>query len=182
MHGPLQFILNASIFFTFGDSDYTARVLYAIMGTVLIALPICLRNHLGRIGTVLISLGLMISPCMLYFSRFARNDILMAVWTFGLVICMWRYFDSGRNRYLYISSGLLALLFASKETAFIVTIVMGSYLVFSILLTRISFRLDSNSKPFTLQGLSPPQAITLGMKTIAKAIFIGGFDFPRRQI
>lgn len=182
MHGPLQFILNASIFFTFGDSDYTARVLYAIMGTVLIGLPICLRNHLGRIGTVLISLGLMISPCMLYFSRFARNDILMAVWTFGLVICMWRYFDSGRNRYLYVSSGLLALLFASKETAFIVTIVMGSYLVFSILLTRISFKLDSNSKPFTLQGLSPPQAITLGVKTIAKAIFIGGSDFPRRQI
>ena len=35
------------------------------------------------------------SPAMLYYSRFARNDILMAVWALGIVIAMWRYLDEG---------------------------------------------------------------------------------------
>ena len=31
MHGPFQFEANAAIFFAFGDSDYTSRLLYAVL-------------------------------------------------------------------------------------------------------------------------------------------------------
>ena len=65
---------------------------------------------------------------MLYFSRFSRNDILMAVWTLGLVVVMWRYLDERKNRYLYVGSGLLALAFATKESAYIITFILGMYL------------------------------------------------------
>ncbi len=33
MHGPFQFHANAFIFFLFGDSDYTARLIYSLYGT-----------------------------------------------------------------------------------------------------------------------------------------------------
>ena len=39
MHGPLQFEATAAIFLLFGDSDYTSRLLYALAGVALVALP-----------------------------------------------------------------------------------------------------------------------------------------------
>ena len=129
MHGPLQFEANAAIFALLGDSEFTARLLYAVMGTALIALPALFRNRLGRYGALVVSALLVVSPAMLYFSRFARNDILMAAWALGLVICMWRYFDEGKNRYLYISSALLALTFATKESAYLLVGTLGLWCV-----------------------------------------------------
>ena len=128
MHGPFQFEATAVIFFIFGDSDYTSRLLYAIAGTALVALPILFRSRLGNLGAVFTSVMLAFSPALLYFSRFARNDILMAVWVFGIVICMWRYIDEGRHRYIYIAAALLALAFASKETAYLITALLGLFL------------------------------------------------------
>ena len=79
MHGPFQFEANAALFFVFGDSDVTARLLYAVMGAALIAMPLLLRWRLGRLGALFSAALLTASPTILYFSRFARNDILMAV-------------------------------------------------------------------------------------------------------
>ncbi len=129
MHGPFQFHVNSFIFFIFGDSDYTARLAYAIFGTVLVVLPFFFRKRLGNIGTLMVATLLTFSPAMLYFSRFARNDILMAVWTLGLVIAIWRYMDERKNRYLYLTAGLLAAAFSTKETVFIIVAVMGSFLL-----------------------------------------------------
>ena len=137
MHGPLQFELNAAIFFIFGDSDYTSRLLYAIAGTVLVALPFFFRDRLGRLGALFTSIMLAFSPALLYFSRFSRNDILMAVWALGLVICMWRYIDEGKNRYVYFAAGLLALAFASKETSYLITALLGLFLVLWILVRNM---------------------------------------------
>ena len=137
MHGPLQFELNAAIFFILGDSDYTSRLLYAVAGTVLVMLPIFFRSRLGRPGAFFTSVMLAFSPALLYFSRFARNDILMAVWALGLVICMWRYIDEGRHRYIYIAAGLLALAFASKETSYLITAMFGLFLTLWILYKNV---------------------------------------------
>ena len=47
----------------------------------------------------------------------------------GLVIAMWRYLDSGRSRYLYIASALLALAFATKENAYFIAGCLGLFLL-----------------------------------------------------
>ena len=133
MHGPLQFEANAAIFLIFGDSDYTSRLLYAIAGTVLVALPIFFRSRLGKLGALFTSVMLAFSPALLYFSRFARNDILMAVWVLGLIICMWRYIDEGRERYIYIAAALLAFAFASKETSYLFTAMFGLFVAMWVL-------------------------------------------------
>ncbi len=155
MHGPLQFEVNAALFFALGDSEVTARVLYALMGTVLILMPFLFRSRLGRLGALFAAALLTFSPAMLYYSRFARNDILMAVWTFGLVICMWRYFDEGRHRYLYIAAALLALMFATKESAYMVVGMMGLW----CFLMAVHPSLSRAWANIEAQGVSPPVAL-----------------------
>ena len=155
MHGPFQMEATAGLFFLFGDDDYTARLLYAIAGTALVLMPLLFRSRLGNWGALFTSMMLAFSPAMLYYSRFARNDILMAVWALGIVIAMWRYLDEdakgseeepaaletddeeaadpppkmGKAIYLYITAALLAFAFASKESAYLITGTMGLYLV-----------------------------------------------------
>ena len=155
MHGPFQMEATAAAFFIFGDSDFTARLLYAIAGTVLVGLPYFLRARLGNLGALFVSTMLAFSPAVLYFSRFARNDILIAVWTLGLVVCMWRYIDEGRHRYLYMAAAVLALAFATKETAYIVTTTLGLYLAAAVVAQNWS----AIRQGITVGEASPPVAI-----------------------
>ena len=39
LHGPLRFYLTAAMYTLFGDSDFTARLAPALMGTSMVALP-----------------------------------------------------------------------------------------------------------------------------------------------
>jgi len=127
MHGPFQFFGRAFFYVLFGVGDYSARMLDATAGTALIGLPFLFRNRLGRTGALAAAAFLALSPTMLYFSRFARGDIHMAVWTLGLVICIWRYVDDGRRHWLYLTAGLLALSFATKEVTYLN---VGVFLIF----------------------------------------------------
>ena len=127
-HGPFQFFATALVFVLFGDSDFTARMLPALFGAALAALPFFFRGHLGRAGALATSLMLALSPTLLYFSRFARNDIYIALFAFGLVICIWRYLAEGRRLYLYLTAALLALSFAAKEVTFITVGILLVYL------------------------------------------------------
>ena len=128
-HGPFQFHGMAAVYFLLGDSDYTTRLLHALFGTVLVLIPIFLRKQLGRAGAMATALMLAFSPMMLFYSRYARNDIFMAVWMLGLVALLWRYLEEGKPRYLYMSAAVLAFAFATKETTFIFVAILGSYLL-----------------------------------------------------
>ena len=125
MHGPFQIELTALVMRILGDTDFTARLAYVIFGSALVGLPYFLRDYLGRTGAIFTSVMLMLSPALLYFSRFGRNDILMAFWAVALFILLWRYIHRSENRYLYLAAAVLAFMFATKETAYIVTLVFG---------------------------------------------------------
>ncbi len=127
MHGPFQVHFTALIFKIFGDSDFIARLGYAFFGAALVGLPYFLRGYLGRAGALTVSLLLVVSPTLLYFSRFGRNEIIMAFWAVALLILMWRYLNEGKNRYLYLASAVLALAFATKETAYILVLIFGAF-------------------------------------------------------
>ncbi len=163
MHGPFQFHMNALLFFLLGDTDTIARIGYAMFGTALVAMPWFLRSWLGRTGGMVAAVLLTFSPTILYFSRFARNDIIMAVMTLGIVIVMWRYLGGKQPRYIYILAGLLALAFASKETVYLLVIAMSLFLMFlslddikGVILGRIR-----------LSQISPPAALLLIFVTMS---------------
>ena len=125
MHGPFQIEMTAVIFTIFGDTDFTARMGYAIFGTALVALPYFLRDHIGRHGAIVAAVMLSLSPVLLYFSRFGRNDIIMVFWAVALFTLMWRYLHGGRRVHLYAGSAVLALMFATKETGYLLVAIFG---------------------------------------------------------
>jgi len=90
-------------------------------------MPLLLRHRLGRTGALLAAAFIALSPTMLYFSRFAREDIHATFWMLALVVCLWRYLDEGRPHWLYLAAGALALGFATKETTYLN---VGVFLIF----------------------------------------------------
>ena len=163
MHGPFKFEASALLYFLFGDSNYTSRVLSAIFGTGLIALPLLLRGYLGRYGAMLASLLLALSPTLLYYSRFARDDIYIAFWNLVLFISLWRYEHTYDKRYLYIISAVLALSFATKEDTYITIAIFGLYL-FATSVRELVSRIP---KGMDFTDLSPRASATLLIGTLA---------------
>ena len=128
MHGPFQFHAMAATFKIFGESDFTARIPAAMIGTLIVLTPLLLRRWLGGLGTLLAALLLALSPALLYYSRFAREDIHIALWTVLMVIAVWRYRDDGRDRWLVLLAAGLALGLATKESVYLTAAVLLLYL------------------------------------------------------
>ena len=162
IHGPLQFFLNSAVFAIFWDSDYTVRISYVIFGVILVGLPYFFRDYIGRTGALLAAVMLAFSPALFYFSRYSRNDIYMAVFALGLAIFMWRYIQEGKNRYLYMASAVLALAFASKETAYIIVATFGLFL---LVLAVSDLRSGAMSR-FSLSSLTRPGVFLLLLITL----------------
>jgi predicted membrane-bound mannosyltransferase/sugar lactone lactonase YvrE len=132
MHGPFLFHSTALMYFLFGDSDFTARVFQAVVGTGLIALPFFFRKQLGTVGWITAALFLAFSPSILYYSRFARNEVYILFAQLAIVICMFRYMQEQKPRYLYIIAGMLCWQFVSKEVSFINAAILMGYLAFMV--------------------------------------------------
>jgi len=119
MHGPLQFHLLAIAFNLFGDSDFTARIPAALASVASVILIWQYRRYLGKAGTLITAGLLVISPFMLYFGRYARNEAIVALLGLFSLWGILRYLDTSQKKYLYILSAVFALHFTTKETAFI---------------------------------------------------------------
>jgi len=129
MHGMFLFHSIATSFFLVGDSDFSMRLSMALFGTGLILVPLILKPRIGQFGALAAGVLLAFSPSLFYYSRFARNDIFMAVFALALVGVMWRYIDERRNRWLYIGAAIIALGFTTKETQYITVALLGAFLV-----------------------------------------------------
>jgi uncharacterized protein (TIGR03663 family) len=132
LHGPLRFYLTAGSYLLFGDSDFTARLAPALMGTLMIALLYGLREQLGRFAAFAAAALLAVGPSYLYFSRFAREDIYIAAITLAMLVVAFRFFDRPRRGHPAMFGALLALSFATKESTFITVFVAGSFFLLAI--------------------------------------------------
>ncbi len=132
MHGPFLFHINALAYFLFGVSDYTARIMPALFGVTLIFLPLFLRRWLGRAGTLATSFMFVISPVMLYRSRTLRHDIFVATWTLLMVVALFQYLHTWRNRWLYVGAAAVALALSTKEVAYIHGFIGVTFLIIAM--------------------------------------------------
>lgn len=127
-HGPLYYHVQGLFFLVFGDSDYTSRLSAAVFGMGIVALPLLLRKRLGRVGTFAAVAFIAFSPTLVYYSRFFREDIYMALFTLLTVISTWRYLDEGRERWLYVFAAAFVGAVLVKEGAFLTFAVFLIYL------------------------------------------------------
>ncbi len=144
-HGPFLFHATALSYYLFGDNDFSARLVVALLGIVLVALPYALRRWLGRTGALVTSFLFLISPSILYYSRYIRHDIPVIVWSLVAVSAIFHYleagqrgvpfgdqrprFTKGRTLWLMVLAAALSLMFATKEVAFIYIAIFGVFLV-----------------------------------------------------
>ena len=143
MHGPLLFHLICGSFLIFGDSEFTARLPSVIAGVVLVFSPILLKDQLGKVGVLAASLFLTISPSLLYYSRFARNDLLVCLATVLVFVSAWKIIQKGNSSskisegndfsmwYVVLSLSLSSL-FLLKELSYIVAALLLLYLNFAL--------------------------------------------------
>ncbi len=119
-HGPFQFHLLALSYFLLGDSDFSARVpsvLFSIATVVFVIFGF--RRYLGKIGALLAGVFFLISPYMLFYGRYTRNESFVALFGVITLYAILRYLDKGENSALYLLTAAISLHFATKETAFI---------------------------------------------------------------
>ena len=136
LHGPFQFHFIALVYKISqllgaadnGVNTTTVRILAATLGTAIVALPFFLRDYLGKVGAWLACFLLAVSPSMVYFSRFAREDIYMAFFTLLMVVGIARYVHTRKMRWLVITAAGFSFSYATKEATFLTILVFGSFL------------------------------------------------------
>ncbi len=164
MHGPLQFhLLNAS-YQLLGVTDFTARIPAALCGVLSIALVWLLRKDLGKVGTF-VAMGLfLISPYLLFYSRYVRNEALLMPIAILTLWSILRYFQTEDKQYLLWLTVVSALNFTIKETAFFYTaqaMVFAGF-VFLIRADQRKWALEARRKNYYLLLMGTVVAIMLG--------------------
>ena len=121
MHGPFQFHIISLIYFLFGVSDFTARIPTVLFSIGIVWMIWYWRRYLGTWGMLVAALLMVISPYMLYYGRYVRNESFVGFSGVVLLYAILRYMESGEKKYLYFVTLATLLHFTSKETAFIYT-------------------------------------------------------------
>jgi len=138
MHGPLLVHFIALSYFLFGANDFTSRIPAAVAGILTIWAVWYWRRYLGKAGAIAAALLLLISPYALFYARYARQEATIVLLGILMLYSVLRYLETGSPRYLYLLSGVLALHFTEKATAFIYSAQMLIYLgvYFVVRITR----------------------------------------------
>lgn len=135
-HGPLQFHLIGLTYFLFGDNDTTSRIPAALFSVATVYFAWHYRRYLGRAGAIVAALLFTISPYMLYYGRYARNEAFVALFGAVTIWAILRYIETGKPRYLYWLTLATVLHFTAKETSFIyhaqALLFLALYLIFRI--------------------------------------------------
>ena len=140
-HGPLLYHLTAFAFMLFGDNNVSGRLPNALIGIVLVALPYFFRKWLGRKGALATMAMLLISPAVMYYSRFNRHDIYVELFVVLIALAIFKYFETRRDMWLYATAAFLALAFTAMETTFIFAAIFAVFLcghfTFQVLRPRV---------------------------------------------
>ena len=133
MHGPILFHMTALNYFLFGDNDFTARIYPAVLGILMVMFPLLFRRWIGRWGALLASIMFLISPLILFYNRYIREDTPSIFFTLVMVYCIFMYLNGPTHlhrkaRWLYIFSAAMLGSMATKEVSFMYLAIFFSIL------------------------------------------------------
>ncbi|MFT5194483.1 MAG: sugar lactone lactonase YvrE [Cellvibrionaceae bacterium] len=168
MHGPFLFHVTAFSYWMFGANDFTARIPVAIFGVLLVFIPWFMRSWIGRTGAIFAGIILLISPYSLYYSRYIRHDVYVIVWALIIMVGMFHYFRHRDDRSIYWIAAGLALMFATKEVAFIYAAIFGGFIVL-----RLLFKIGSADWFLkTIFSISFPTVLLVGGVVLFSGAFV----------
>jgi len=117
IHGPFLPHVNGIVFDLLGPSDFAMRLVVALVGGLLPLAAWLYRDHLRGTEMVAVGVFLAANPVLLYYSRFMRNDLLLAAFMLTALDLFLRALSTGKARYLYAGALPFALAFTTKENS-----------------------------------------------------------------
>ncbi|MFB6218801.1 MAG: flippase activity-associated protein Agl23, partial [Halobacteriaceae archaeon] len=119
IHGPFLPHVNGVLFSFVPPSDFSMRLVVAVVGGLLPLVAWLFRERLRDAEVVALGLLLAANPILLYYSRFMRNDLLVAAFMLAALGLYVRAYDERDARYLYAGTLPFALAFTAKELALV---------------------------------------------------------------
>lgn len=170
-HGPFQIEVVASSYFLFGGSDWASRIPAALFGVAAVMLILLFRRWIGRSGALAAGLLMTISPYMVYYSRYVRNESFVVVWALLMFYAVGRYLESRESRWLYLLAVVTTLHYATKETAYIY---IGLMIIF--LAAHLQFRLFRERDPLEegRRNYLVLSTIGIALALVAVVFFLAG--------
>ena len=102
--GPLLYTLpTALVFKFFGTSEFTARLIPALAGIILMLLPLFVRKRFGRGNVMALMLVLALDPVLLFWSKRADAVIPAAALTGAALLCAERKKPAGALAFFLIA-------------------------------------------------------------------------------
>ncbi|HUN23208.1 MAG TPA: TIGR03663 family protein [Anaerolineales bacterium] len=145
MHGPVQFHLLALSYTLFGDSDFSAHAPAAIFGVATVLLCWFFRPHIGKLGAFLAGLMMTISPYLLYYSRYVRNESFVAFFGVLMALAVANYYKERKPIWLYVLAGSVAFQYGIKETSFIYVAIWLLFAGFLFVRDTLTVRWQNNT-------------------------------------
>ncbi|HEY3107734.1 MAG TPA: flippase activity-associated protein Agl23, partial [Chloroflexota bacterium] len=180
-HGPTLFEIGALMYFLFGATDAVARVGTSLFGVALVAMVWLTRDFIGRTAALVAAALMAVAPTILYYSRFDRHDIYLAVFQFLFLIGIFRYLRDRRASNLWLIAASLSLAFCTKEDTYLQIAYMAPFLIFLVRrelkdigrLVLSAFGLGGG--PLAPFSAAADVAILIG--TLALPLVAGGLEF-----
>jgi uncharacterized protein (TIGR03663 family) len=117
IHGPFLPIVDRWMFTALGPSDFSARLIVALVGASMPLAALLFRSRLRDSEVVALALLLAFNPLLLYYSRFMRSDVLIAAFMFVALGGLVRAYDTRHTRWLFVAVVAAALAMTAKENA-----------------------------------------------------------------
>ncbi|MGB7294807.1 MAG: flippase activity-associated protein Agl23 [Candidatus Aminicenantales bacterium] len=139
-HGPSLYYLTLPFARICGQSslaeldERTLRLVPASFGIGTILLLLLFVPMIGRKAVLWCTLGLAVSPVMVYFSRFYIQETLLLFFLAAAAASLWRYFLKPSWAWAAATGLFCGMMYATKETA---VIAFGS-IAAALLLTRLT--------------------------------------------
>jgi uncharacterized protein (TIGR03663 family) len=132
MHGPTLFEIGALGYFLFGATDAVARFGTSLFGVALVGMVWLTRDFIGRTAALVAAALMTVAPTIVYYSRFQRHDIYLAVFQFLFLIGIFRYLRDRRTADLWLIAASLSLAFCTKEDTYLQIAYLAPFLVYLV--------------------------------------------------
>ncbi|MCS7121952.1 MAG: TIGR03663 family protein [Archaeoglobaceae archaeon] len=146
-HGPLLFYSVAPVIAFFGESEFTLRLIPAVLGTLFVASILLYRRFIGN-SAIFAAIFAAVSPVIVNYSRFYREDVYQLLFTslaIYFILCYlekkksWKELKVDRDSLYLIFAAIFLAFFASvKETFYIFAALIAVYLALDLKRIRSS--------------------------------------------
>jgi uncharacterized protein (TIGR03663 family) len=118
-HGPTLYYLTLPVVALTGLSTFAIRFVPALFGIGTVWLVLALRRHIGAVAALAAAALIAVSPACVFYSRYFIHEMPFVFFTLGIVVAALRFDETGEPKHLVLGAASAAMLFATKETAFI---------------------------------------------------------------